>query len=91
MESRWISTTSSGALIIDEPYGAELTYAPESFAFGGTFADFHSVEATALARYKLNKNFSVYGGLRAARFGGDAATVGAAYGPDIGLQLRGGR
>ena len=79
----------SGALIIDEPYGADLTYAPGSFAFGGTFADFHSVEATALARYKLNNNFSIYGGLRAARFGGDAATMGAAYGPISGYSFEG--
>ena len=79
----------SAALIIDEPYGADLAYAPGSFAFGGTFADFHSVEATGLARYKLNKNFSVYGGLRAARFGGDAATVGAAYGRISGYSFKG--
>jgi long-subunit fatty acid transport protein len=79
----------SAALIIDEPYGADLAYAPGDFAFGGTFADFHSVEATGLARYKLNKNFSVYGGLRVARFGGDAATEGAAYGPLSGYSFEG--
>jgi long-subunit fatty acid transport protein len=79
----------SVALIIDEPYGADLAYAPSNFAFGGTFADFHSVEATGLARYKLNKNFSVHGGLRVARFGGDAATMGAAFGPLSGYSFQG--
>ncbi|HRO09925.1 OmpP1/FadL family transporter [Amaricoccus sp.] len=79
----------SVAFIIDEPYGADLAYAPSNFAFGGTFADFHSVEGTVLARYKLNKNFSVYGGPRVARFGGDAATVGAAYGPLSGYSFQG--
>ena len=79
----------SAALIVDEPYGADLAYAPSNFAFGGTFADFHSVEATGLARYKLNKNFSVHAGLRVARFGGDAATMGAAYGPLSGYSFQG--
>jgi long-subunit fatty acid transport protein len=84
-----ISEKWSAALIIDEPYGADLAYAPGDFAFGGSFADFHSVEVTGLARYKLNKNFSVHGGLRIARFGGDAATVGAAYGPASGYTFEG--
>ena len=68
----------SATLIVDEPYGADLFYSPESFAFGGTFADFHSVEVTGLVRYKLNKNFGVHGGLRVARFGGDVGSEGAA-------------
>ncbi len=79
----------SAAFIIDEPYGADLAYAPNDFAFGGTYAHFHSVEATALARYKFNENFSVHGGLRVARFGGDAATAGAAYGPISGYTFKG--
>lgn len=79
----------SAALIIDEPYGADLAYAPSNFAFGGTFADFNSVEATGLVRYKFNKNFSLHGGLRVAQFGGDAATKGAAYGPLSGYTFNG--
>lgn len=79
----------SAALIVDEPYGADLAYDPGSFAFGGTYADFHSVEVTALARYKLNENFSLHGGLRVARFGGDAASVGAAFGPLSGYSFSG--
>ncbi len=79
----------SGAFIIDEPYGADLFYAPPGFAFGGTYADFHSVAATALARYKFNKSFSLHGGLRVAKFGGDASTTGAAYGPVSGYTFQG--
>lgn len=79
----------SAALIIDEPYGADLAYAPSDFAFGGAFADFHSVAATGLLRYRINGNFSLHGGLRLARFGGDAATEGAAYGPLSGYSFEG--
>lgn len=79
----------SGALIVDEPYGADLAYEPGTFAIGGTYADFHSVELTALARYKLNKHFSVHGGLRFARFGGSAATNGPGYGPLAGYSFDG--
>jgi long-subunit fatty acid transport protein len=83
------NATWSAALIVDEPYGADLFYTPESLAFGGTLADIHSVELTGLARYKFNERFSLHGGLRAARFGGDVASVGTAYGPLSGYTFEG--
>jgi long-subunit fatty acid transport protein len=81
--------TWSAALIVDEPYGAELFYNPESFALGGTSADIDSVEFTGLVRYKLDARFSLHGGIRATRFGGDVASVGTAYGPLSGYEFHG--
>lgn len=81
--------TWSVALIVDEPYGANLFYTPETLAFGGTSADIKSVEITGLARYKFNGRFSLHGGLRAARFGGTVTSEGAAYGPLSGYRFDG--
>lgn len=56
------------AIIIDEPIGAKVRY-PGPFGgypypLAGTTADLTSDAITALLRYKLPRNFSVYGGLR---------------------------
>ncbi len=56
------------ALILDEPIGADVAYpgtlAPGSYPLAGTTADLTSSAITGLLRYKLENNFSVYGGLR---------------------------
>ena len=56
------------AIIIDEPIGAKVRYPGAFGAFpyplAGTSADLTSDAITALLRYKLPSNFSVYGGLR---------------------------
>jgi long-subunit fatty acid transport protein len=56
------------AIIIDEPIGARVRY-PGPFGavrypLAGTTADLTSTAITALLRYKLPNDFSVYGGLR---------------------------
>jgi long-subunit fatty acid transport protein len=77
----------SAALIVDEPYGANFEYTPESLVFGGTSADVDSIEFTALARYNFNDRFSLHGGLRAARFKGGVTLGGVGYGPLAGYEL----
>jgi long-subunit fatty acid transport protein len=56
------------AVIIDEPIGADVAYpgvpGATSYALAGTTANLDSLAMTALLRYKLENNFSVYGGLR---------------------------
>jgi long-subunit fatty acid transport protein len=56
------------AVIIDEPIGADVAYpgvpGATSYALAGTTADLESLSLTALLRYKLENNVSVYGGLR---------------------------
>ena len=57
------------AVIVDEPIGAKVryggTFAPTtSYPLAGTTADLTSDAITALLRYKMQNNVSVYGGLR---------------------------
>jgi long-chain fatty acid transport protein len=56
------------AVIIDQPIGADVDYpgtlAPGAYPLAGSTAELTSSAITALLRYKLENNFSVYGGLR---------------------------
>lgn len=81
----------SGALILDRPYGVRVDYggAGAGFPFAGTRAEPESLEVTALLRYRLDARWSVHGGLRAERFGGEAFLDGPGYGPLAGYEWRG--
>ncbi|SMX35176.1 hypothetical protein [Actibacterium lipolyticum] len=55
------------ALIIDSPIGADVDYSEPLYLYGvgaGSQASIDSTALTALVRYKLPSNFSVFGGLR---------------------------
>lgn len=54
------------ALIFDQPYGASVSYdgADVGYYTGAATADVTSSSITAMARYKIDGNFSVHGGLR---------------------------
>lgn len=54
------------ALIIDQPFGANVDYANvDPFYYAGTAtAEVTSTAITALGRYKMNENISFHGGLR---------------------------
>lgn len=54
------------AVIYDQPYGADVDYSDAEVGYytGAATADVDSSSITALARYKIDNNFSVYGGLR---------------------------
>ena len=56
-------------LIVDQPWGADITYdtAASSGVFSGSNTEWNSTAVTALARYKLDGGFSIHGGLRAER------------------------
>lgn len=55
----------SYALIIDQPYKAEVDYPTSPGYFGSdASAEFNSTAITALLQYNLSNGFSVYGGLR---------------------------
>lgn len=82
----------SFALIIDRPFGADVTYggSPLSTMLGGTEAILTSTAFTALGRYKFNENFSVLGGLRYQTLDADITLSGLSYinpliGPGSGL------
>ena len=77
----------SGALIIDQPYGVivnyDLDYPAGDFAYAGTQARPQSLGVTGLLRYAVAPRWSVHGGLRAIRFGGDVTLAGWGFGPAI--------
>jgi long-subunit fatty acid transport protein len=54
---------------------------------GGTRAEASTTAITALAKYKLNDNFSVFGGLRHQSAEGDIRLQGAAYGGVSGYEV----
>ncbi|MGB5865833.1 MAG: outer membrane protein transport protein [Sulfitobacter sp.] len=56
----------SVAIIADEPFGSDVLYsgALATTILGGTGATVDSFALTALARYKIDSNWSVHGGLR---------------------------
>lgn len=62
------------AVIIDEPIGADVAYPGTpglgAYPIAGTTAELNSTALTTLLRYKLENNFSVYGGLRIQRSDG---------------------
>lgn len=55
----------SGAVIYDTPFLRSTTYNDGLFA--GTAADVQAITLTAMARFKINENFSIYGGPRLQR------------------------
>ncbi|VDC32046.1 Outer membrane protein transport protein (OMPP1/FadL/TodX) [Pseudogemmobacter humi] len=64
----------SGMISYDHAYGADVAYGGSFAAFqplAGTTAEVKSDNFTALLRYKFNENWSVHGGIRASKAGGD--------------------
>ncbi len=60
-----INDTWSYAIILDQPYGADVEYpvTPTYFASGST-AEFNSTALTGILQYNLPSNVSFYGGIR---------------------------
>lgn len=69
----------SAAIIIEQPFGADITYPAESIALGDTSVTVDSVTTTALVRYRFDNNFGVHGGIRGSRAEGDVTLRGQAY------------
>lgn len=88
---RQLGSGWSAALIVDRPYGVAVDYDPArtAFPFAGTHAEPHSLAVTALLRTRLDARWSLHGGLRAQRFGGDATLAGWGYGPLAGYEWTG--
>lgn len=82
----------SGAIILEQPFGADIAYAPfadgGSMMLGGTSATVDSTTFTALARYRFDNNFSVHGGIRGSKANGEVTLDGAAYGPIAGYNVK---
>jgi long-subunit fatty acid transport protein len=74
-----IAENVSLAFILDEPYGVDVEYGPESAVLGGTLADAESYGITTLVRYQATDRISVYGGPRFVRAKGQINLGGNAY------------
>lgn len=63
------------AVVLDQPVGANLSYsdAGASYPLSGSSARIDGTAITAMLRYKLPENFSVYGGLRVEQVKGRAS------------------
>ena len=84
----------SAALIVDRPYGVVVNYdlaypTGGAFPFAGTRAQSESFGVTGLVRFRIDPRWSLHGGLRAQRFGGDATLDGWGYGPLAGYAWTG--
>ena len=68
---------------IDPTFGANITYplAGTTYPIRGTNAELNGDTLAVIARYKLNDNFSIHGGLRSVGIGGNVAVFsgGAAF------------
>ncbi|WP_416915831.1 MAG: OmpP1/FadL family transporter [Roseicyclus sp.] len=71
-----INDTLSFSLIVDAPYGADVSYpgrvATTGYPFAGSRAEVRSQQVTAALRYQLTDSVSAYGGIRALRLQGEA-------------------
>lgn len=92
---RQFNANWSGALIIDQPFGASLLYptpdgAGAAFSrLGGTMVDVDSTHLTGVVRYAMPENgFGVHAGLRAARASGEVGLSGLAYGAVSGYNVQ---
>lgn len=65
------------AMILDEPIGANVNYAPGTgYPAGGSTARLTSSAITALLSYQFQNNVSIYGGLRYQTVHGEVALAG---------------
>lgn len=78
----------SFAAVADRTYGADILYGQGSPLLGGTRVDVASHGVLGLARYRIDKNFSVHGGLRLQTSSATVRLKGLAYGPVSGYQVR---
>lgn len=79
----------SGAIIVEHPYGADISYPiTGSDMFGGTEANVESAHISGILRYKFNDAIGVHGGVRFSKASGDITLKGMAYGGASGYRAR---
>ena len=75
-----ITDQLSFALVLDNPVGADVAYpAGTPYPFAGSYAELSSNQITALLRYEMANNISVYGGIRAVHVEGDVFVTTPAF------------
>lgn len=77
----------SGAIIIDTPFGLDLSYPTgDSALLGGTNATVDTVAVTGVLRYKMDNGFGAHAGLRYQTAEAEVELVGAGFGPASGYR-----
>lgn len=72
----------SGAIIVEQPFGADMYYPTTGSAMlGGTAVTIDSTTYTALLRYKFDNNIGIHGGIRGSHASGEVDLRGLGYGP----------
>jgi long-chain fatty acid transport protein len=67
-----VSNSTSMAIIIDQPFGADIHYpSSTTYPLSGTRASVDTLAISGIIRYKIKTPFSVYGGLRNVTSRGD--------------------
>lgn len=79
----------SAAIILDQPFGADIAYpASGSFNLGGTGVVINNTDLTGIIRFAVPESgFGVHAGLRGARTDGRVTLAGAAFGPISGYRV----
>jgi long-chain fatty acid transport protein len=76
------------ALVVDQPYGADILYGKGSLLLGGTRVDVSSYALLGLTRYRFTENFSAHAGLRVQNSSATVRLNGLAYGPVAGYEVK---
>ncbi|SIN92620.1 OmpP1/FadL family transporter [Vannielia litorea] len=86
---KWdMSERLSFGIQYEQPYGADVSYAMGTgYPYAGSNADLNVDEIKVLAKYKLDENWSVYGGLRFQNVGGNVDVVVPALSLDYSLSV----
>ena len=82
-----VTDTFSYALIVDQPYGTDVTYQGNRRTdnLAGTSADLSSRAATVVLRYRFSDRFSMHGGVSYESVKADVTLNGAAYRNEIAV------
>ena len=80
-----INSKVSLALIMDQPWGASVSYPASAapYPFAGTDAAVTSQAITAIGRYKFSDRLGVHAGLRLETLNGEATIPAAGYALDV--------
>ncbi|MFV0384908.1 OmpP1/FadL family transporter [Paracoccus sp. (in: a-proteobacteria)] len=82
----------SAALIIEQPFGADVGYLNAldggSPLLSGTYAEVNTTTYSGLLRYKFANDFSVHGGIRGSHANGKVGLTGLAYGAISGYEVK---
>src|SRR6056297_1148210 len=68
-----INENLSYAIILDQPFGADVTYDPALYPASGSQAELKTLALTGLLRYRMDNGFGVHGGLRVQRLSATAS------------------